>query len=217
MADAVSGTGGEARRAGAPTGGDWPDIRIWRRELRKAILARRGALARERREGLREAITDRIRQDFPELAGHTIGFYWPIQSEPDLRRLVASFIEAGAAACLPVVVEKNAPLEFWTWTPDMRMVKGFWNIPQPPVRRVVTPTACLVPLVGFDGACYRLGYGGGYFDRTLAAFGAEKPLCIGVGLELGRLSTIYPQAHDIPLDAVVTEAETFRRRRAQPA
>jgi 5-formyltetrahydrofolate cyclo-ligase len=62
----------------------------------------------------------------------------------------------------------------------------------------------LVPLIGFDHAGYRLGYGGGYFDRTLAVT-APKPLTIGIGYELGRLETIHPQPHDIPMDAIVTE------------
>lgn len=211
MQEAVPDTRDAAPEVTPPQSTAWEDVKVWRRELRKAILARRGGLERARREALRDAIAARLREGFPELVGHTVGFYWPIQSEPDLRQLVASLVAAGARACLPVVVKKNAPVEFWAWAPGTRMVKGFWNIPQPPERHVVMPTACLVPLVGFDGECYRLGYGGGYFDRTLAAFGADKPLCIGVGLELGRLRTIYPQPHDVPLDAVVTEADTFRR------
>jgi 5-formyltetrahydrofolate cyclo-ligase len=68
----------------------------------------------------------------------------------------------------------------------------------------------IVPLLGFDAAGYRLGYGGGYYDRTLAAM-APRPLSIGVGYELGRLDTIHPQAHDIPLDAIVTENGSHRR------
>ena len=70
--------------------------------------------------------------------------------------------------------------------------------------RVVTPTVLLVPLLGFDEAGYRLGYGGGYYDRTLAAM-TPRPLTIGVGYEVGRLKTIRPQPHDIPMDAIATE------------
>jgi 5,10-methenyltetrahydrofolate synthetase len=69
----------------------------------------------------------------------------------------------------------------------------------------------IVPLLGFDAAGYRLGYGGGYYDRTLATL-TPRPLTVGVGYELGRLETIHPQAHDIPLDAIVTEAGTIRHR-----
>ena len=91
------------------------------------------------------------------------------------------------------------------WQPQMKLVRGIWNIPIPSERNPVQPTVLLVPLLGFDPAGYRLGYGGGYYDRTLATF-AQKPLSIGIGYELGRLKTIYPQPHDVSMDGVVTES-----------
>jgi 5,10-methenyltetrahydrofolate synthetase len=81
---------------------------------------------------------------------------------------------------------------------------GLWNIPCPARRHVVTPDLMLAPLVGFDWANYRLGYGGGYFDRTLAAF-SRRPTVVGVGYEFGALETIHPQPHDIPMDMVLTD------------
>lgn len=197
----------------------WEDVKAWRRERRKALIARRQALGREARERLRETLAAQIRQHFPELARHTVGFYWPIQGEPDLRRLMRDLIDQGAGACLPVVVEKRRPVEFWAWHPRMRMEPGDWNIPQPRERHLERPTALLVPLVGFAGF-YRLGYGAGYYDRTLAAL-QPKPFCIGVGLEMGRLETIHPQPHDIPMDALVTEEGAWtadgRERLEKPA
>jgi len=68
----------------------------------------------------------------------------------------------------------------------------------------------LAPLVGFDRACYRLGYGGGYFDRTLASL-SPRPLAIGVGFEFQSLETIHPQSFDVPMDAIVTDVGTRRR------
>jgi 5,10-methenyltetrahydrofolate synthetase len=85
-----------------------------------------------------------------------------------------------------------------------------WNIPTPQKRDIVIPHAVLAPLVGFDPKCYRLGYGGGYFDRTLAAL-SPRPLAIGVGFELSRIRTIYPQPFDIPMDVVVTEVDIRHR------
>ncbi len=181
----------------------WEDVKACRRERRKALIARRQAMGREERERLRDALIAHISTNFPELARHTVGFYWPIQGEPDLRHLMGDLIGEGARACLPVVVEKRRPVEFWAWHPRMRMEPGDWNIPQPRERHLERPTALLVPLVGFGGF-YRLGYGAGYYDRTLAALD-PKPFCIGVGLEIGRLETIHPQPHDIPMDAIVTE------------
>jgi 5-formyltetrahydrofolate cyclo-ligase len=84
------------------------------------------------------------------------------------------------------------------------MRRGLWNIPVPANRRVVVPSAVLIPLVGYDAAGYRLGYGGGYYDRTLAAAHLNT-LKVGVGYDEAELATIYPQAHDVPMDLVVTE------------
>jgi 5-formyltetrahydrofolate cyclo-ligase len=75
---------------------------------------------------------------------------------------------------------------------------------------VLTPDLLLVPLVGFDPAGYRLGYGGGYYDRTLAAI-QPRPLAIGIGFEQQALATIHPQPHDIPMDYIVTESRVARR------
>ena len=91
----------------------------------------------------------------------------------------------------------------------MKLDRGVWNIPIPSERALVEPTVLLVPLLGFDAAGYRLGYGGGYYDRTLAA-SAPRPFTIGVGHEFGRLQSIYPQSHDIPLDVIVTECGVTR-------
>jgi 5,10-methenyltetrahydrofolate synthetase len=86
------------------------------------------------------------------------------------------------------------------------MIRGVWGIPvPPPAAERLTPDIALAPLLGWDGAGFRLGYGGGYFDRTLAAR-APRPFAIGVGLQAARLATIFPQPHDIRLDAIVTEA-----------
>jgi len=184
-------------------------LKRWRREVRRKLLTRRTALDRATRERLKGMLSEHIRAGFPDLHTHTVGFYWPIEGEPDMRNLMRGLIDRGATAGVPVVVAKGEPVEFWQWTPRTRMEPGDWNIPQPRQRVPIRPTALLVPLVGFAGL-YRLGYGAGYYDRTLAALN-PKPLCIGVGLEMGRLPTIRPQPHDIPMDAIVTELGVVAR------
>jgi 5-formyltetrahydrofolate cyclo-ligase len=110
----------------------------------------------------------------------------------------------GIATALPVILEKGTPLEYWQWSPGEPLERGFWNIPVPRQRRAIRPDAVLAPTVGFDRAGYRLGYGGGYFDRTLAQ--PDRPgLAIGIGLDFARLDTIWPQPHDIRMDVIVTE------------
>ena len=104
---------------------------------------------------------------------------------------------------LPVVVTKNSPLEYWQWRMGEPLTRGFWNIPVPASRIPVNPAAVIIPLIGFHNN-YRLGYGGGYFDRTLAAR-VPKPIAIGIGYELCRLPGFTQLPHDIPMDFIVTD------------
>ncbi len=183
---------------------NWQEIRNWRRLRRNELRSRRLEIPLAERTRTRAIISDLVRARVPELTQACIGFCWPFGGEINLLKLVRESIALGATAALPCVVEKNQPLEFWAWRPGMEMARGIWNIPVPAERTIVRPTVVLVPLVGFDDAGYRLGYGGGYFDRTLATLDSP-PLTIGIGYEFARLNTIYPQPHDIPLDAIVTE------------
>ena len=130
------------------------------------------------------------------------------RAEFDARSLVAARLPHGLRACLPVVMDSNSPLEFREWTPHSEMIEDRYGIHIPARRDVLRPDATLMPLNGFDGAGYRLGYGGGYFDRSLAGMN-PRPLAIGVGFELARLDSIRPQAHDLPMDFIVTEAGAF--------
>ena len=184
---------------------DWDEIREWRRLIRIELRSKRSALPGREKESVRTRVCDLILESFPELRDACIGFYWPFQGEIDLRQLVRGFLALGAEAAMPVVVERQQPMEFWSWRPQMKLVRGIWNIPIPSERNLVQPTVLLVPLLGFDAAGYRLGQGGGYYDRTLATL-PQKPLTIGIGYELGRLESIYPQPHDRPMDAIITES-----------
>ncbi len=147
-----------------------------------------------------------IRELVGPVAGRVVSGYWPIKGEPDLRGWLSEMHAEGATTALPVVESKGAPLIFRRWSPQTRMVRGDWNIPVPPPEaEALIPEIVLAPLVGWDTAGYRLGYGGGYFDRTLAAL-ASRPLTIGIGFQSALLATIFPQLHDIPLDVILTEA-----------
>lgn len=188
---------------------DWPSIQTWRKTTRKKIVDERLHLAPDQRRAIRHAVETHLKREFPELRDAAIAFYWPIKGEIDLRGLMGELLQGGADIALPVVVTKNAPLEFWSWHPDCKMTRGAGNIPVPRSRVPVMPTVVLIPLLGFDPKGHRLGYGGGYYDRTLAAF-RMRPLTIGIGYDFSRLPSIYPQAHDIPLDAIVTESGVIR-------
>jgi 5-formyltetrahydrofolate cyclo-ligase len=192
-----------------PKSADWPAVRELRKAKRKELIERRGMLSFHDRQRYAESLTAHLLATLDLQQYPVLGIYWPIRGELDLRDFARRHIEAGGTAALPVVVQKNAPVEFWQWEPGTAMRRGLWNIPVPAERRAVVPDALLIPLVGYDAAGYRLGYGGGYYDRTLAAL-TPRPLCIGVGYDESALPTIHPQPHDIPMDAIVTE------RRVQP-
>lgn len=184
---------------------------LWRRELRQSVLARRMALSGEDCAQRSQLICQHLREHFPQLAGMRVGFCWPMKNEPDLRPLLEHWRAAGSAGftpLLPVVVKNDCALAFCAWSPDTPMTHDRFGIPTPAAGDFLQPQALLIPLVAFDCAGYRLGYGGGFFDRTLSVL-QPRPLCIGVGFELSRVDSIRPQAHDERLDAVVTEAGAF--------
>lgn len=186
------------------------DVARWRKAERTRLRAARLALSVAERKKIDEALAGSLRQVLKDRFGGArnmvLSAYWPIKGEPDLRPLMAELHEAGAHIALPLVETRAAPLIFRRWTPETRMVRGDWNIPVPPPDApAVTPDIALAPLVGWTADGYRLGYGGGYFDRTLAAL-KPGPFVIGIGFEPARIPTIFPQPHDIPLDLILTEA-----------
>jgi 5-formyltetrahydrofolate cyclo-ligase len=181
------------------------ELKAWRRSERQRLLALRTAVPTGERRLWGTEVETKLRALLVERPATTLGVYWPFQAEFDPRALIEWVIAQGYAVALPVVVDKKGPLEYRAWRPGEPLVDGVWNIPIPKVRDVVVPQAVLAPLVGFDRQRYRLGYGGGYFDRTLAAF-STRPFAIGVGYEISRIETIFPQSFDIPMDVIVTEA-----------
>jgi len=184
---------------------NWPQIKAWRRSERARLIAERMALAPVTRQPWSAAIEAHLRGGFPIPRGAVVGFCWPFKNEFDVRFVLRDFREGGAVAALPVVVDKAGPLQFRPWRPGVPMVKGVYDIPYPQDTATVLPDVALVPMNGFDEQGYRLGYGGGYFDRTLAAL-SPRPVAVGLAYECARMPSIQPQPHDIAMDFVVTEA-----------
>jgi 5-formyltetrahydrofolate cyclo-ligase len=182
----------------------WDGVRSWRNEQRRRLKALRGDISEHEQAKLSEQIRQNLAREL-QPDSRCLAFYWPLPGEPDLRPMICAHIRKGGHAAIAVIARKNQSLEFWHWDKSTVMEKGgVWDIPTPMERRVVAPDVILVPLVGFDKDGHRLGNGGGYYDRTLAAL-VPKPLCIGIGNEAGAIETIYPQQHDVPMDAIVTE------------
>lgn len=185
------------------------DVARWRRAERARLRAERLSQCVEARSAASNALVGHLHallsEQFGGAVGRVFSGYWPIKGEPNLRPVIEDLHGAGVLVALPVVEVKAAPMVFRRWTPATRMVRGDWNIPVPsPGAEQIMPEITLAPLVGWDGQGYRLGYGGGYFDRTLAALD-PRPFTIGIGWQSARLATIHPQPHDIPLDIILTE------------
>ncbi|WP_018608552.1 5-formyltetrahydrofolate cyclo-ligase [Uliginosibacterium gangwonense] len=184
-----------------------------RKALRQALIARREALTADERLQLTVTLNTHLLELLARLQPRTLGFCWPYRGEADILPAVTTWLAAdsGRQAALPIVPEQPGPLRFYRWQPGAAMQQDRFGIPQPVEHVTLDTDLLLVPVNGFDAKGYRIGYGGGYFDRTLASL-TPQPVTVGVGFELSRLESIEPQAHDRPLDWLVTEAGYWMRK-----
>lgn len=189
---------------------DVTTLKSWRKtERERLIRARLGVDATTLGEW-RRRMDGYLERSFPGLATSRLAFCWPIKNEYDARHLARTLRDRGALTALPVVVAPRTPLVFREWHPGVELALGALDIPYPVNSAEIVPDVVLLPMNGWDPHGYRLGYGAGFFDRTLASL-ARKPVVIGVSYELARMETIHPQAWDIPVDYLVTERGVYRR------
>jgi 5,10-methenyltetrahydrofolate synthetase len=187
-----------------PDNSTWTDVARWRKAERERLIEARMAMGMDERKTASGRIAANAMRAIGKLGGRIVSLYWPFRGEPDLRDWMLEIIDHGGRIALPVVIEKGKPLEFRLWSPGEPLERGVWNILVPSRGTAVLPHVVIAPVVGYDEENYRLGYGGGFFDRTLAA-APKKPLVIGVGYAASRIRTIYPQPHDIKMDVIVTD------------
>jgi 5-formyltetrahydrofolate cyclo-ligase len=186
------------------------DVARWRKAERKRLITARCLLAEQDRMEQAAIIAGRLAQIVATsgIAAPTVSVYWPIRGEPDLRAWMHALSQLGVRVALPVATALAQPLVFREWRPGARLAWGLWNIPHPADGKLIEPNIVIAPVVGFDLQGYRLGYGGGFFDRTLARM-SPKPLTVGVGYPGAELRSIFPQPHDIPMDWVVTGSALY--------
>jgi len=185
--------------------------------LRASLIDARRRLPASERHAAAEALAARLEALLGDVGGEAIAIYWPVRGEPALGELTQRWAQSGARLALPVVVAPATPLRFVAWQPGEPTVPGAWGIPRPAADDALRPTVLVVPCVGFDARCYRLGYGGGFYDRSLAALAADggpPPRAIGVAWDDALLARFDPLPTDLPLDAVVTPSAVFRGRPA---
>jgi len=165
-----------------------PELARWRKVTRQTLLARRLAAPAADHARWSAAIDEWLRAGFDALGGMTVGFCWPYQAEFDARPFVDHLLARGARAALPAVVAKGAPLEFREWRPGVEMAAGVYALPVPQGTALLLPDALLIPVVGIGEHGDRLGYGGGFFDRTLAIHARGAFLA---GAPDGRIVSTY--------------------------
>jgi 5-formyltetrahydrofolate cyclo-ligase len=178
-----------------------------KRQLRRAMIERRAALAEGEREAAARALVKMFRQEKPfALTGVVTGF-WPIKDEIDIRPLMQEMADAGCQLALPVVQGKGKPLQFRSWSPGDALEAGVFGTLQPAAHRVsVEPAALLVPLLACDEEGWRLGYGGGFYDRTLKALRARRSVtAVGVAFNIQVIAAVPHGADDQRLDWLLTD------------
>lgn len=185
------------------------DVLRWRKAERARLIADRISINVVDRRLHSKKIMDFLTEAVGNMTGLTISIYWPFRGEPDLRNWVETVTASEGDLALPVVIKRAAPLIFRHWKPGDLLEPGIWNIPVPVNGDAIIPDVVIAPVVGFDSGNYRLGYGGGFFDRTLASFD-RKPRVFGVGFSQQEIPTIYPQSHDIAMDAIITEQGLYK-------
>lgn len=177
------------------------DVTRFRQAARQELYAKRKAIPLDARRATAAAIGTLLDDAIGNPKGKTIAAYWPIRGELDLRDWMAQMHERGATLALPVMPAKHQPLEFHHWTPQCEMQMGHFNIPIPNAAAPLDPDIIVVPLLGVDPAQYRLGNGGGYYDRTLVR--RPEAHTIGIGADFCQIQTIFPQPWDIKLHTIL--------------
>lgn len=174
--------------------------------LRSEAHAARAALSVEARADAAKAVAAHFFEQVAFSPSDVIAGYWRIRDELDCQPIIIRLMDSGQKVVLPVVMGAEAPLDLRVWEADQPLYEaGFGTLAPSDMAPRAEPDLVLMPLLGFDSAGTRLGYGGGYYDRTLAQLG-RKPMLVGLAFDAQQLPDIPREAHDIPLDAVVTES-----------
>jgi len=171
-------------------------------EIRRALLAARNAIPAAQRASLDSAIAAKILDWWRGARAPSIGVYWPMRGEPDLHSLYEELAARGVRLALPSAAEAGRPLQFLAWTPGELVVTDRFGAGVPAAGSgVLQPHALIIPCVGFDRARFRLGYGGGFYDRTLAH--APRPYTLGVAYDIAE-TRFEVDPYDVALDRIVT-------------
>ena len=188
---------------------------IGRDALRKGLLESRRQMPEPQCRAANERLLDRLADHVGDIGCDLIAIYFPVRNEPQLEPLAMQWAAQGARLALPVVDAAAQPLRFVSWRHGDPMVPGAYGIARPAQDMTVRPTLIVIPCLGFDARAYRLGYGGGFYDRTIAALQADPSLpvrTVGVAWDEALVDDFVPLPTDLPLGAVVTPSAVFAAR-----
>ncbi|MDX2074011.1 MAG: 5-formyltetrahydrofolate cyclo-ligase [Alphaproteobacteria bacterium] len=177
-------------------------------DIRRAMIAKRLEMAPEERAQLSMRICDKL-LSIPLAEGSVVAGYQSMRGEVDISHALKSCVDKKYTVCLPSVTESERSLQFLSWSPEMPMKKGAHGTLEPDGGEAVTPAILWVPLVAFDRSGHRLGYGGGYYDATIAYLRKENPglQTVGIAYSLQETQELPVEGHDMRLSAIVTERE----------
>jgi len=178
-----------------------------KRTLRSAMLAWRGGLEEDERRAAAGGLLATFRRERPFKAPAVVSGFWPIKDEIDIRPLMIDLFNAGCQLALPVVQGRGQRLLFRAWRPGDPLEAGVFGTLQPsPKRETLEPEALIVPLLACDEEGWRLGYGGGFYDRTLAALRARrKVMAMGVAFNAQLVPEVPHGPADQRLDWLLTD------------
>ena len=188
-------------------------IRLAKAELRKSAIAARTELSLQNPDAPQRLLSHLVGGiTVPEHS--VVSGFWPMGDELDIRPVLLHFHEQGNPCALPITGRKGTPLRFRRWTPETVMVDAVFGTREPPsTADLLEPDVLIVPLLAFDAAGRRLGYGAGYYDRTLAELRGRKPvLAVGVAYAGQEVAEVPHDASDEPLDYIVTERGLIQTR-----
>jgi len=183
--------------------------KIQKTQLRADALKKRDALSSIEREQAAEHLAEQIYTFRNEIGEGPLSGFWPIRSEIDPRPVMVRFAALGVPLALPVVT--GAELVFRLWRPGEALAEGPFGLREPfGDAPEIQPAAMIVPLSAFDRRGHRIGYGAGFYDKAIARLSRiKRPFTIGVGFSVQEIAAVPDEAHDVPLDRIVTERETL--------
>jgi 5-formyltetrahydrofolate cyclo-ligase len=181
------------------------DIEQSKSVLRATAHQKRKAFHPSQRAEAAKAAMAHFLEAVPLDKSEIVAGYWPIRDEMDVMGLIARLMDSGQPVCLPVVLGDELPLEMRMWQDGAPLYEaGYGTLAPADDAPRAEPDVILMPLLGFDRRGTRLGYGGGYYDRTLAKL-KKRPRLIGFAFALQEIDAIPREPHDVPLDVIVTE------------